>query len=131
MPAVIFDSAEFKLVYPQFIDLPDEQLQHFFDAATILVDNSERSKVPFNPPKIMTRKVILYALVCHFATLFLRGGGVVGSLTSASEGSVSTGFTVPTNPNAAWFNQTQCGAFAYQLMLPFIVGGRAYNGCFR
>ena len=131
MPAVEFDVNEFRVIYPQFADITDAQLNYFFEAATILVDNSGRSKVPYNPPDVTTRKTILYALVCHLATLSLRGGGVVGTLSNAAEGSVSTGFAVPQNPNAAWYNQTQCGAFAYQLMVPFIVGGRSYNGCFR
>lgn len=131
MSAVTFDIAEFRGIFPQFAEIPDAQLNYFFDTATILVDNSGRSKVPFNPPAVTTRKTILYALVCHLCTLFLRGGGVVGTLSNAAEGSVNTGFSVPQNPNAAWYNQTQCGATAYQLMIPFIMGGRAYNGCFR
>lgn len=131
MPAVVFDVNEFRGIYPQFADITDVQLNYFFDAATILVDNSGRSKVPYNPPDVMTRKTLLYALVCHLATLSLRGGGVVGTLSNAAEGSVSTGFSVPQNPNAAWYNQTQCGATAYQLMISFTMGGRSYNGCFR
>ena len=131
MPAVEFNPVEFKAIYPQFADFDDTRLNYFFSVACVLVDNSERSRVPYNPPSDETRKIILYALVCHLGELAIRGGGLVGSLANAAEGSVSTGFTVPTNPNAAWYNQTQCGATAWQLMQPFILGGRAYNGCFR
>lgn len=131
MAAVTFDPEEFKSIYPQFSDFDNVRLEYFFSVASILVDSSERSIVPFNPPKNETLKIILYLLVCHFCELSIRGGGLVGSLSSASEGSVSTGFTVPTNPNAVWYNQTQCGATAWQLMQPFILGGRSYNGCFR
>ena len=131
MSAVTFDVTEFRGIFPQFSEISDAQLNYFFDTATILVDNSDRSKIPFNPPTVTIRKTILYALVCHFCTLSLRGGGVVGTLSNAGEGSVSTGFTVPQTPNAEWYTQTQCGATAYQLMKQFIAGGRAYNGCFR
>lgn len=131
MAVVTFDHAEFKEIYPQFANFSDERLTFYFDMACVLVDNTERSRIPYNPPEVNTRKIILYALVCHFAELFLRGGGVVGALTSATEGSVSTGFSMPVNPNSAWYNQTQCGAFAYQLLLQFMLGGRAYRGCFR
>lgn len=131
MAVVVFDITEFRGIYPEFAAVPDERLQFFFDMATSLIDNSESSPVPYSPPVIVTRKTILYALVCHLATLSQRGSGAVGVITNAAEGSVSTGFSMPINPSAAWYQQTQCGAFAWQLMTPFIVGGRAYRGCFR
>ena len=132
MPAVEFNPQEFIEIHkPRFDEFTSARLHHLFGVACELVDNTERSHVPYLPPARMTRKVILYALVCHLCELFLRGGGAVGNLTSASEGSVSMGFSAPANPNAAWYNQTQCGATAYQMMLPFMLGGRTYNGCFR
>lgn len=137
MPAVTFDPNEFKRIYPQFsagASCPahaDEQLQFAFDIACLVVDNSERSSIPFDPPAVTARKTILYLLVCHLCELRIRGGGVVGSMTNAAEGSVSAGFTAPTNPNAQWFNQTQCGATAWQLLSGFMLGGRLFNGCFR
>lgn len=131
MPAVVFNPEEFRGIYPRYAGMTDEQLNYAFGVACVLVNNTERSSVPYDPPVEVTRKIILYALVCHLCELALRGGGLVGSLSSAAEGSVSTGFAVPTNPNAAWYNQTQCGATAFQLMQPFIMGGRAYRGCFR
>ena len=131
MPAVEFNPEEFKALYPRIADFSDAQLNHAFNLACELVNNTDASSIPYNPPATVARKLILYALVCHLCELALRGGGLVGSLSSAAEGSVSTGFAVPTNPNAAWYNQTQCGATAFQLMQPFIMGGRAYRGCFR
>lgn len=131
MAVVVFNPVEFKQVYPQYADFADEQLQYYFDLCTILVNNTERSKIPYNPPENNTRKLILYALVCHLCELSLRGGGIVGSLSNATEGSVSAGFTaLASNPSGAWYNQTQCGALAYQLLSAFSLGGRAYNGCF-
>lgn len=131
MAVVIFDPREFKAIRPQFADVPDAQLDYAFDMACEIVDNSERSRVPYNPPAVKTRKVILYALVCHLTELSQRGGGVVGIMTNAAEGSVSAGFSVPTDPSAEWWNQTQCGATAWQLLQGYMMGGRLYNGCFR
>ena len=131
MAAVVFDPNEFREINPQFADFSDAQLQFAFDVACLVVDNSERSVVPYNPPGVTTRKTILYLLVCHLCELKIRGGGIVGTMTNAAEGSVSAGFAAPTNPNAQWFNQTQCGATAWQLLSGFMLGGRLYNGCFR
>lgn len=131
MAVVVFDSAEFKAINPQFADFTDAQLQFAFDVACLVADNTERSRIPYSPPADNTRKTILYLLVCHLCELAIRGGGFVGNMTSAAEGSVSVGIAAPTNPNAAWFNQTQCGATAWQLLLPYMLGGRLYNGCFR
>lgn len=131
MAVVAFDPNEFRAANPQFVEYMDEQLQFAFDVACLVVDNSGRSKVPYSPPKVTARKTILYLLVCHLCELNIRGGGTVGTMTSASEGSVSASFAAPTNPNAQWFNQTQCGATAWQLLMPYLLGGRLYNGCFR
>lgn len=132
MPAVEFSPVEFKDIYPQFGDFADARLEFFFDGACVLVNNSEKSIVPYDPPKDRTRKIILYALVCHACILEARGGGVVGALTSAAEGSVSSGFAPLNGPAAAaWYQQTQCGATAWQMLTPFMLGGRGYYGCFR
>jgi len=131
MAGVAFDPDEFRGGNPQFADFADAQLQFAFDAACLVVDNSGRSKVPYNPPKVIARKTILYLLICHLCELNIRGGGTVGIMTNASEGSVSAGFAAPTNPNAQWFDQTQCGATAWQLLMPYLLGGRLYNGRFR
>lgn len=131
MAVVAFDPAEFRAIMPQFTAMPDAQLEYAFDVACQLVDNTERSRIPYNPPTVKTRKIILYAVVCHLATLEMRGGGIVGNMTNATQGSVSAGFSAPTNPSAAWWNQTQCGATAWQMLQPYALGGRLYNGCFR
>lgn len=131
MAIVVFDPDEFRELYPQFADLTDIQLEFYFEQATAIIDNTECSKVPYDPPRNNLRKLILYALVCHLAELALRGGGATGPMTNASEGSVSAGFATYSRQNGWWFNQTQCGATAYQLMLKFMVGGRLYRGCFR
>ena len=127
MATVVFNPDEFKGINPQFADFTDEQLLFSFNVACELVDNSESSTVPYSPPQVPTRKNLLYLLVCHLCELKIRGGHV-GSMTSASEGSVSVGFAAPASSNGQWFNQTQCGATAWQLMAPYRLGGRLYAG---
>lgn len=131
MAVVSFDVSEFRDVYPQFSDFTDAQLEHAFNVATLVLRNTERSHVPYNPPEVMDRKTLLYLLVCHLCELAIRGNGIVGSVTNATEGSVSAGFSVPQNPKAAWFQQTQCGATAWQILLGYVIGGKLYRGCFR
>lgn len=130
MAVVIFDPEDFREIYPQFVDFTDAQLNYAFQVASLVVDNTEGSLIPYNPPADERRKVILYLLVCHLCGLQARGDGIVGNIASATEGSVSSSFSVPTNASAQWYNQTQCGATAWQLMAPFTLGGRYYDGCF-
>ena len=131
MAAVSFDLEEFRQIYPQFAAIGDAQLENAFAVACLVVDNSERSPVPYNPPAVTTRKTVLYLLVCHLSTLEQRGGGTVGGLASASQGSVSASFKGIDSAGGEWFNQTQYGATAWQLLSGLIPGGRLYNGCFR
>jgi hypothetical protein len=136
MAAVEFDPAEFRAERPAFNDVPDDVLTAYFAAAEELCDNSESSRVPYDPdatPPVLTRRIVLYALVCHFGTLQMRGDSAVGAVTSASEGSVSSSFAaLPSKSEAAaWFNQTQCGALAFLLLRRYALGGRLFNGCFR
>jgi hypothetical protein len=132
MATVVFDADEFKQARPQFKEVSDEQLESCFDLACEVVDNGESGRVPYDPPAVRTRKILLYALVCHFCELEQRGGAV-GILTGAAEGSVNVSFTPPpvTDANAAWYMQTQCGATAWMLLRRYALGGRLYNGCFR
>ena len=133
MAVVVFDPVEFRNLKPQFAALTDAQLAEAFDLACELVDNGESARIPYDPPAVRTRKILLYALACHFCELEKRGGGIVGSLTGAAEGSVNASFTPPpvTDANMSWYMQTQCGATAWMLLRRYALGGRLYNGCFR
>jgi hypothetical protein len=128
MSIVVFNPVEFRDLYPQFMDFSDAQILFAFDVACLVVDNSERSRVPYAPPEEMARRTILYLLVCHLCELKARGG-VVGNVTSATQGSVNVSFTAPANPDGQWFFQTQCGATAWQLLAGYAAGGRLYHGC--
>lgn len=123
--AVVFDAAEFKILYPQFAELPDAVLDNYFNAATLLLDNTGKSLVV----DLGERKALLYMLVCHIATLKGRGDTLVGTITAAAEGKVNVSVT-PLN-NANWYTQTQCGALYWAATAKYRMGVRycAYRQC--
>lgn len=120
MNVVVFDAEEFLALYPQFQNVfTPEQLGIFFNAACLLLDNTEKSKIK----DLTERKTLLYMLVCHIATLQQRGTGMVGLLTSATEGKVSANLQAYTsNPN--WYSQTQCGSMFWLATAKYRVGMR-------
>lgn len=117
---VVFDATEFLALYPQFNNVfTPEQLTQFFNVACMLCDNTNNSKVT----DLTERKTLLYMLVCHIATLMQRGTGMVGIISSATEGKVSVGLqNVINNPN--WYNQTQCGSMYWLATAKYRVGMR-------
>ena len=123
MAVLEFDIAAFRAAYPQFADISDEQLTGFWDAACIISGmNTDGSVIG----DLDARQTILFMLVCHLATLYQRGN-VTGVLTSATEGSVSSGFAAPpyTLQNW-WYLQTPCGAAYWEAMKPYRTGGKYY-----
>lgn len=128
MAVVEFDIDEFRAIYPHFAEVSDEQLRFFFSIAEVILDNSENSRIT----DLKERKLLLYLLVCHMATLFLRGT-MTGNISSATEGSVSASFGSYELGNGKWFGQTPCGALFWQLTGKYRAGGRyyAYQCCGR
>lgn len=131
MAVVVFDPAEWLEVYPQFKGLlTDAQLTQAFNIACLMLDNTDSSPVPYDPDKgIETRKILLWLLVCHLAALALRPVNQSGPMTSATEGSVSVGFMVPTALNGQYFQQTPCGQSYWQAIKKYVVGGKYYDIC--
>lgn len=122
---VIFDVSLFRQQRPQFGDITkysDTFLQNCFDEATLICNNTDASIVPYSPSNnINDRQILLYLLTCHIATL--ATSGQVGSITSATEGSVSAGFYIDQRKGAAWFTQTQCGYTCWQMIQKYRLGG--------
>lgn len=125
MAVAVFDSAEFKEVYPQFSNTADTVCRFAFTEAELYLNNTDASPVK-NEEK---RKLLLYMLTCHILTLKERGGDTVGQLSSASEGSVSVSYSVPSTAGAEWFSQTQCGLTFWQAIKPYTLGSRYYGRC--
>lgn len=122
---VVFDVDEFKTLYPQFANVDETILQNYFNAATLLLDNTDKSHVK----DLAERKMLLYMLTCHIATLKGRGDSIVGTITAATEGKVNVSVTPLVNAN--WYNQTVCGSMYWQATAKYRVGVRYVAYCRR
>lgn len=111
---VVFDPAEFRLLYPS-ITATDEQLEMYFAMAETFLDNTECSIVK----DLDARKRLLYLLVAHIGllnTMAEGGNPVVGRISNATEGTVSVGLDYGTmGNNERWYLQTPWGAMYWQL----------------
>jgi hypothetical protein len=119
----VFVPATFKALFTQFATVPDALLNLYFQLATMIVDNTCNSVVS----DATLREQLLNLLVAHMATLWPTaasagsGGGIVGNVTSATEGtvSVSAAWASSVSQSMAYFIQTQFGAMFWQLTSPF------------
>jgi hypothetical protein len=117
MAAVVLDLGAFRATYPELETLTDEQILVDWTMATGLCDNTDASPIADED----YRKVCLNALAAHFAILNGQNAqgaarsGLVGRISSAGQGSVNVSVDMPSNPNAAWYMQTQYGATFWQL----------------
>jgi len=138
MAVVVWDETSWREVYPQFSEgqpwyCTSDQLSGLWQIATTLVDNSENAAIPYEPAAgVYVRQVLLWALMCHLATLAWQGRqGQYGHLTNAVEGSVTAGFTMPTLPaqgaTGAWYGLTACGLMAWTILRRYALGGVSYK----
>lgn len=132
-PVVTYDATwftTFTAMFSEFSCLTQAQVGGYFMRATLFVANS-----PDNPA-ICILPQLLYLLTAHVAWLSSPkgadgnpvasgggsgGGGLVGRITSATQGSVNVSLDMgpSSGPQEAWYNQTQYGAMAYAAMAPF------------
>lgn len=113
----VFDPAEFRALYPNFDSYTDEQLEWFFEMVeNDILDNTESACIP-----LKTRRKLFFLLVAHMAELQNRindgNTGLVGRISSATEGSVSISSDYLSSPTALaqWLNQTSYGAMYYAM----------------
>lgn len=116
MSAVIFDFSDFVLEFPEFAGVEETLATKMFTKATRYLDNSDNSPIC----NLDIRQEALYLLVAHFLELQKRGGGTVGTLTNATEGSVSAGFSLQNSTVPAPWNQTQYGCDYWALIYPLL-----------
>jgi hypothetical protein len=114
---VVFNFTEFTAIYPEFTTAGAPACQLNFSLATLNLSNCCGS--PVTDPNI--RQSLLYLLTAHLTLLFTPCGannnvppGIVGRVSSASEGSVSVSADFPSSPESAWFLQTKYGAQFWQ-----------------
>ncbi|HHE5697833.1 TPA: DUF4054 domain-containing protein [Citrobacter amalonaticus] len=91
MAIVVLDIPKFRAMFPELSNVTDAQLPYLFDQSNDYLNNSECSLVE----DAVKRERLLYLLMAHLA--YMRygdangngGTGLVGRLSSATEGSVS------------------------------------------
>ncbi len=112
---VVFSYATWIATYPEFASVSEPTAQGYFNQATLYLDNTACSLVQ----DVGKRAVLLNMLTAHIAALAAKnttpGGGLVGRIDSATEGSVSVHADMPgVTANSAWFMQTPYGASYWQ-----------------
>lgn len=91
MGVVALDIPKFRAMYPEFSNITDVQLPFLFSQATDYLNNTEFSLID----DVVKRERLLYLMMAHLAYLRFGnnkgngGSGLVGRISSASEGSVS------------------------------------------
>lgn len=116
----VFDPDAFKAANPQFANYSNEQLTYFFESIEGLLDNSETSCI-----SLKNRKLWYWLLVAHKAELQNRinngNTGLVGRISSATEGSVSISTDYPMGSGAMeqWLKSTPYGAEFYAKTAPW------------
>lgn len=124
---VVFDSAEFVALYPDFTGLINGTMQNAFNIAVFILNNSCCSAVS----DANQRLILLYVLTAH--VLILNAGtndgagnvtpaqGIVGRIDSAAEGSVSVSasYSSTVSESEAYFIQTKYGAQFWQMTSPY------------
>lgn len=125
---IVFDYATFVASFPEMSGVTEPAAQSYFNLATQLV--SDRSW-PIRNSAVLSN--ILYLVTAHLAKLLSQntqgspttGGtegptGIVGRITTATEGSVSVAADMPNQASgAAWWQQTSYGALVWQFIKPF------------
>lgn len=134
MAVVTLSISEFLGLFPHlqtaYTDgkINDTQITEVFNTVAEWLGNDEGSIYPYNPPKILTRKRLLYLATCHLLTLGLMPAGQQGRLSSATQGSVSTSFDLihANGLTAQWWLQTPCGSQFWVMTQSYRKGGRVY-----
>ena len=122
---VTFDATEFRGFYPKFtVDVvSDTQLENYFNLACTLINNTDSSRIPYDPENsVYARKEMLYLLVCHLATMGTWDIGQTGPVQSATQGSVSVGYASLGQLGQNYFGQTQYGLLFWELVKKYMSG---------
>lgn len=122
MALAVFDYSTWALLYPQLaVTVAEPQAQALFNrAGRVYLNNSDQSPIC----DVDTRLDLLNMLVAHTAILSARStsDGIVGRVSSASEGTVSVSSEYKGPDDASWFLQTPPGADYWQATAPYRLG---------
>ena len=119
MAIVDFDLSYFMTRYPVMSTDNPAVYSMYFGEAELMLNNTDSSIVT----DVGERKILLHLVTAHISTLNgknkdIQNNGIVGRITSASEGSVSIGAdygNAPVSGSMAWYLQTPYGAQFWQL----------------
>lgn len=124
MAVAVFDYAQFSALFPELANggVTEPVASSLFGVAGLLLDNTDCSPVQ----DVAARLTMLNYVVAHLASLggypLPPGGtipapsGIVGRVSSATEGSVSVSSDYgAVRENEAWWLQSQYGATFWQL----------------
>lgn len=117
----VFDPIAFRQLYKAFATDPDDAtLEAYFELASIWLRNDGTGRV--KSVKLQTQ--LMYMVTAHLTQLFSGPdgndpSGLVGRISSATEGSVTVATEMEGNINSAWFNQTPYGAAFWQATAAF------------
>lgn len=115
---VSFDYNEFITEYPEFTSVTQQVAKGKFDLACLILANTPTSIVC----DLDERKTLLYLLTAHILFLQNRGGGSVGAISNAHEGSVSVGYANLGRLGQTYFGQTQYGLLFWQMVKKYMSG---------
>lgn len=129
---VTFVYADWSLIYPELVPpagtTTEAMATNDFNIATLYLNNTPGSIVG----DTTRRTTLLYLLTAHIAAIAARQGiapGLIGAITSASQGSVSVGATIgAVNSNQVWYYQTPYGMAYWQATMAYRAGGRYKPG---
>lgn len=115
MTVAVFDYSTWAARYPELATSVDAALGGaYFAEAGLYLDNTDYSRVQ----DVGIRGVLLNMLTAHIAALSgataAGAQGLVGRISSVSEGSVSISTELQTPGGAAWFAQTKYGLMYWQ-----------------
>lgn len=131
MAIVVLDIPKFRAMFPEFSNVTNDTLPFLFDQATDYLNNSDFSLVD----DVIKRERLLYLLMAHLA--YVRygdvngngGTGMVGRISSASEGSVSVSSDAgQVEFRYMWYTQSQYGMEFWQATKVYRMANY-YPGC--
>lgn len=138
MSVIVFDVAEFRTLFPAFVNAttyPDATLEGVFTVATYYISDTDYGRL--NGDK---RKYALYLMTAHLVALndIIAAGEAPASVVSATIGSVSVSTKpAPDGPQWQWwlnltpYGQQLSALIATRAAFGFYVGGRRERAAFR
>lgn len=122
------DIETFRACYPGLTEavISDTELENLWGVISVMLGDGAGNFIYPAP----ANQTILYAALCHLATLQTNGMTQPGRVSSANQGSVSVGFeNIHVNSyNGQWWSQTKCGSLFWVLTTKYRVGCKLYVG---